>query len=120
MTSPILDGVTLLEEEVGAGGWRARLRVEPSSRLFEGHFDGEPILPGIAQLALVRHGLRVLGGDGMALAALPSVRFRRPVRPGDLLEVAVAVPGADGLSRFELHVEGEVAAAGVAEGGTVG
>ncbi|HET6898733.1 MAG TPA: hypothetical protein VFK70_10305, partial [Vicinamibacteria bacterium] len=61
MTTPVFDGLTIVEEAVDAAGWRARLRVEPSSRAFAGHFDGEPILPGVAALLIVRHALREVG-----------------------------------------------------------
>lgn len=112
MTSVIFHGLTILEEALGPPGWRARLRVEPSSRAFAGHFDGEPILPGIAHLVIVRHALRSMGGA--ALAALSAVRFRRIVRPDDVLDVVVAAPDPEGLCRFDVRVEDMLAASGVA------
>ena len=111
MTTPVFDGLTIVEEAVDASGWRARLRVERSSRAFAGHFDGEPILPGVASLLVVRHALREMG---LALLALPAVRFRHAVAPGDLLEVSTARPGADGQCRFEVKVRGVLAVTGVA------
>ena len=113
VTPPMPEGLTLVEEALGAEGWRARVRVEASCPLFDGHFDGAPILPGIAQLALVRRGLAVLAGLGMA--GLPSVRFRRPIRPGDVLDVLVARPDADGRLRFEVRAGPELAGGGVAQ-----
>jgi 3-hydroxymyristoyl/3-hydroxydecanoyl-(acyl carrier protein) dehydratase len=110
----IFDGLTVIDEAVDATGWRARLRVEASSRAFAGHFDGEPILPGIAHLVIVRHALRAMGGKAARLRELPSVRFRRAVRPGDVLEVAVAAPDGEGRARFDVRVGGTVAVSGVA------
>jgi 3-hydroxyacyl-[acyl-carrier-protein] dehydratase len=114
MATPVFDGLTIVEEAVDAGGWRARVRVERSSRTFTGHFDGEPILPGVASLLVVRHALRQLG---FALEALPSVRFRQPVGPGDVLDVSAARPDADGQCRFEMKIGRAVAVSGVARGG---
>lgn len=111
MTSAIFDGLAVLEEAVEPAGWRARLRVEPSSRAFQGHFEGEPILPGVAHLVIVRHALRVMGGA--TLRGVPWVRFRRVVRPGDVLDVVVTAPDAEGRVRFDVHVESELAATGV-------
>jgi len=113
MTTPVFDGLTIVEEAVDAAGWRARLRVERSSPAFAGHFDGEPILPGVASLLVVRHALREMG---LALLALPSVRFRHAVGPGDLLEVSAARPGADGQCRFEVKIGRVLAVTGVARG----
>jgi 3-hydroxyacyl-[acyl-carrier-protein] dehydratase len=117
MATPVFDGLTIVEEAVDAAGWRARLRVETSSRAFAGHFEGQPILPGVAYLVIVRHALRAMGGATTTLQALPSVRFRHAVRPGDVLEVSAARPDAEGQSRFEVKVEGTLAVSGVARGG---
>jgi 3-hydroxyacyl-[acyl-carrier-protein] dehydratase len=114
VATEIFDGLTVVQEAVDAAGWRARLRVETSSRAFAGHFEGQPILPGVAYLVIVRHALRAMGGT---LQALPSVRFRQAVRPGDVLEVTAARPDAEGQSRFEVKVEGALAVSGVARAG---
>ena len=120
MATDIFDGLTVVQEAVDAAGWRARLRVEPSSRAFTGHFDGQPILPGVAHLVIVRHALRALGGASATLRALPSVRFRHVVRPGDVLEVSVAPPDAEGRCRFDVRIEDTLAVTGVARSGRDG
>jgi 3-hydroxymyristoyl/3-hydroxydecanoyl-(acyl carrier protein) dehydratase len=109
-----------VQEAVDAAGWRARFRVEPSSRAFTGHFEGQPILPGVAHLVIVRHALRAMDGAAATLRALPSVRFRHPVRPGDVLDVSVTRPDAVGECRFEVKVAGTPAVTGVARGGPDG
>ena len=106
----------MLEETVEGGCWSARLRVEPSSRAFAGHFEGAPILPGVAHLVVVAHALRALG---TSLRELPWVRFRHAVAPGDLLDVRVSAE-AEGRFRFDVHVAGTLAASGVASGTSAG
>jgi 3-hydroxymyristoyl/3-hydroxydecanoyl-(acyl carrier protein) dehydratase len=118
VTTGIFDGLTVLEETVDERGWRARLRVEPSSRAFAGHFEGAPILPGIAHLVVVAHALRAMGGVAAGLRELPSVRFRHVIRPGDVIHV-VASPEAGGRCRFEVRVGETLAVAGVAGSGAV-
>jgi 3-hydroxymyristoyl/3-hydroxydecanoyl-(acyl carrier protein) dehydratase len=112
VTSAIPAGLTVLEEAVGPAGWRARLRVEASGPAFEGHFEGDPILPGIAHLVVVRHALRALRGEGAAVRELSAVRFRRLVRPGAVLEMTVGSPDALGACRFEVHAGHAVVASG--------
>jgi 3-hydroxymyristoyl/3-hydroxydecanoyl-(acyl carrier protein) dehydratase len=106
-----------VQEAVDAAGWRARVRVEASSRAFAGHFEGQPILPGVAHLVIVRHALRAMEGASATLRTLPSVRFRHVVRPGDVLEASVTRPDAAGQCRFEITVAGTVAVTGMAGGG---
>jgi 3-hydroxymyristoyl/3-hydroxydecanoyl-(acyl carrier protein) dehydratase len=78
--------------------------------LFEGHFPGRPILPGIAELALVAAALSPAGATG-DLSAIPFVRFRGLVLPGDVLEIE-ASPRGEGDIRFEARRAGAVVANG--------
>lgn len=58
-----------------------------------GHFPGRPIVPGVVLLDTIFAHL------GLAPTALRSVRFTRPVRPGDILAIAVE------NHRFTAHVD---------------
>jgi 3-hydroxymyristoyl/3-hydroxydecanoyl-(acyl carrier protein) dehydratase len=82
------------------------VEIPASSPLFEGHFPGHPILPGIAQLALVESAL------GAPLTEVRAVKLRRPVGPGEVLELSLGEPDGDGWTRFELRREGEAVSSG--------
>jgi 3-hydroxymyristoyl/3-hydroxydecanoyl-(acyl carrier protein) dehydratase len=88
-------------EETGRGRL-FRVAVPAGSRLFEGHFPGQPILPGVAHLALVEAAL------GAGLAELRSLKLRKPVEPGAALELLLGELGEDGAVRFEIRGEGPV------------
>ncbi|HET8946140.1 MAG TPA: hypothetical protein VFQ07_04090, partial [Candidatus Polarisedimenticolia bacterium] len=61
------------------------LAIPDSGPLFEGHFPGRPILPGIVLLHLALRA-RSSGEAGMP-AGIEMLRFRRLVLPGERLEV---------------------------------
>jgi len=86
------------------------IAVPADGPLFEGHFPGRPILPGIAELLLIARALAP-GGDASSVSAIPFVRFRGLVLPADLLEVEAVPRGEDGV-RFEARRSGEVVANG--------
>jgi 3-hydroxymyristoyl/3-hydroxydecanoyl-(acyl carrier protein) dehydratase len=109
---PPHEGLTLLESSGEAGTYRIRLRLEPDSPVLAGHFPGHPILPGIAHLGLALDAARALEERALTLAALRGVRFRRPVRPGDVVDLVVARGAAPGDVRFELRSAEEVASSG--------
>jgi 3-hydroxymyristoyl/3-hydroxydecanoyl-(acyl carrier protein) dehydratase len=88
----------------------AAIAVPADGPLFEGHFPGRPILPGITQLALVAAAVAP-GGRADEVSSIPFARFRGLVRPADRLDVS-AVPRNGGGVRFEVGRAGELVANG--------
>ncbi|MBX7193496.1 MAG: hypothetical protein K1X94_15680 [Sandaracinaceae bacterium] len=75
------------------------LRVEVPTDLvfFEGHFEGNPMLPGVAQvLALVdgeaRRSFPAL--EGLGARRMSRLKFQATIRPGDALELGLALESA--------------------------
>lgn len=99
----------------GAGFVRisdTRFRLDPASRIFDGHFEGAPILPGVAHIALALEVCRRKPSGRIMLAGIRELRFLRPLGPGDEVEVAISPGTAGGSIRFEIHAGGEVASTG--------
>ncbi len=91
-------------------GWLLTVRIPETSPLFTGHFPGHPILPGVAQLALVTRALADWRGPGTTLAGVRSLKLRQPVRPGDILAVRLsprAEDAEDGSVSFVIERDGE-------------
>lgn len=72
--------------------WHVRAD-EPAA---DGHFPGNPIIPGAV---LLREILRRLAPDGAAFCCeIRSARFFHPVRPGDRLTMRWEAPAAGDIS----------------------
>jgi 3-hydroxyacyl-[acyl-carrier-protein] dehydratase len=82
-----------------------RIEIPEGSPFFSGHFPGHPILPGIVQLALAF--------PGAALSEIRSLKLRRPVVPGDRLDLSTGGPGPDGTARFEIRSGEETVSQGI-------
>jgi len=79
-------------------GAHARFTLRPDAPFLAGHFPGHPIMPGVLIVeALAQTGaLAVLAeeenrGKLALFAGIERARFRRPVRPGDTLDLEVAL-----------------------------
>jgi 3-hydroxyacyl-[acyl-carrier-protein] dehydratase len=90
--------VDVVDEIAFAKHIEARWRITGDEFFLQGHFPGNPIVPGVLQLeALAQAGALTLLGDEryagkLALfAGVEKVRFRRVVRPGDELLLVVDV-----------------------------
>ena len=94
----------------------ARATLDGHSRFFDGHFPGQPVVPGIALVGMVEAALRARF-PGARLAGLRRVKFRQMADQGGAFDVAIALP-APGTTRadlrFEVRLEGQVLADGVA------
>jgi 3-hydroxyacyl-[acyl-carrier-protein] dehydratase len=97
------------------------LHIAPDHPAFEGHFPGAPIVPGVVLLDAAVHAalemFRATGnGNGVAepdsagLCSVASVKFLRPVGPGEVL--TVFVDSTAGGARFEFSCRGAKVAAG--------
>lgn len=85
------------------GAVTARVDVPETSRWFDGHFPGKPILPGIAQLALVMEVLKKALGPETAATRFSRVRFKQLIRPGDRLALDIR-PKPDDARSFAFRI----------------
>ncbi len=73
--------------------------VTTNEQFFQGHFPGQPIMPGVLLLevmaqvggVLARKSAMGKGHPTVFLTGIEKAKFRRPVVPGDQLRVEVAV-----------------------------
>ena len=66
---------------------RAVIQVPAASPWFDGHFPGEPVLPGLAQISMVFDVIRKCLKANGGYLNVSRVRFKRIIRPEDRLEV---------------------------------
>lgn len=96
--------------------------VTANEEFFQGHFPGQPVMPG----ALILEAMAQVGGVAMLysdefrgqlamFAGMDRVKFRKPVVPGDQLKMTAEViklRGSMGKIWAEAYVDGQIAAEG--------
>jgi 3-hydroxymyristoyl/3-hydroxydecanoyl-(acyl carrier protein) dehydratase len=92
----------------------ADVEVMPDSPWFSGHFPGDPILPGIAQLAMVFDVIDQLSDQNLKISGIRNVKFKQIIKPNDNLRI-IATPRKENATSFSFRVivKGEVACSGI-------
>ena len=110
----MIDEITALEEGVSCA---SRKFVDPQDPVFQGHFPGSPVMPGVlivenmAQTACFLLSRQEAGSTGVpVLAKINKCNFNKMVLPGDTLETQVTLTRQ--LEKFsifaaESHVDGK-------------
>ncbi|MCI8969996.1 MAG: 3-hydroxyacyl-ACP dehydratase FabZ [Oscillibacter sp.] len=105
---------------------RAAFYVDPDREIFNGHFPGEPVLPGVYSVECMAQAADLLllsmeryAGKVPLFLGIDKVRFRRKILPGDTIEIraallservekAIATCSAEIYDHEELAASGEV------------
>ncbi|MFZ0614146.1 MAG: FabA/FabZ family ACP-dehydratase [Desulfobacterales bacterium] len=87
--------------------------VSPESLWFAGHFPGDPVLPGVAQLGMAYDTVCKARPGLFKLIGFSRVKFKKIIRPLDRLKIHV-MPKRDkeGVFSFRILVGDDIACSG--------
>jgi 3-hydroxyacyl-[acyl-carrier-protein] dehydratase len=100
---------------------RAIKCVSANEPFFQGHFPGRPLMPGVLQIEAMAQASAVLMSktlnvdpavSGIMFMSVEAAKFRRPVRPGDVLNMTVEVlMGRRNIYKFSgrAEIDGQLA-----------
>jgi 3-hydroxyacyl-[acyl-carrier-protein] dehydratase len=101
----------IVELDLGSRSIRTQATVPVSSTIFEGHFPGFPLMPGVLLLESMAQtsGWLIIGITGFTrmpfLAAFSQAKLRAFVKPGDTLELSAAlVHEGSGFARTKAEI----------------
>ena len=112
----LLDHITVVVPFVRAVGYK---NLTANEAFFQGHFPGGPLMPGVYMIEALAQlgGTLILGQDDFmrriaVLAGIDKAKFRRPVVPGDRLDMevnALRLRPTAGWVKGEARVDGKLA-----------
>ena len=94
--------------------YRCSMVFDPAFTGFEGHFEGNPIVPGVCLIEAARVIAEEVVGARLKTLRIAQCRFRRPIFAGETAAVTLKVadaptPGVRNV-RGDFRVEGAVSA----------
>ena len=89
------------------------VKIAGNSPWFSGHFPDDPILPGIAQLDMVVAVISQHGNENLWIKKLSRIKFKKLIRPGDLLSIQADYNQKKNNYSFRITVDGQDACTGV-------
>ena len=105
--------------DTSSGAILAEVCAKAGSPWFSGHFPKEPILPGIAMLAMVTDTIthhEAAKGRRIRISAIRRVRFKLPVRPDESLRISLSLSDQEGefFYHFRIELDGKTVCTGIA------
>ncbi len=112
----LVDRITHFEMGKRATGYK---NLSMNEQFFQGHFPGQPLMPGVYMIEALAQlgGTIILGPDDFLrrtafLTGIDKAKFRRPVTPGDRLDMETTLLRARsnmGWVKAEAKVDGRLA-----------
>ena len=99
----------ILYETVQADPGGATVRLLPGSPVYQGHFPGYPITPGVCLVQIALELIGEMAGQA-GLVAAKNIKFTSPVIPEEGMELRFNLSGMDGNWSVEVY-NGEVLSA---------
>jgi 3-hydroxymyristoyl/3-hydroxydecanoyl-(acyl carrier protein) dehydratase len=112
---PVSDMPNIAGREIGVDEARFDLELNPDLRWFDGHFPGQPILPGVAQLHIASSLAEEAWGIVATGSEMSRIKFRHIMQPGDIVTLMLVRNGTDRLD-FRYLQGDEVMASGAIKG----
>ena len=95
------------------GGRAGPFVIEADDPCLDGHFPGNPLIPGVVVLDLAARALDGMHGAPVEIRGITQVKFASPLRPGEPLIIEFQVQAHAHTASFRCACGGRLIAEGV-------
>lgn len=78
-------------EEISGGKWSSEISINKNSLVFEGHFPGQPVLPGVFMLEIIASFLSEITGGSRKLIEGENIKFLSVLDPRADAEITASM-----------------------------
>lgn len=97
------DFYTILNRDASNGSVRAKISINRAHKIFDGHFPGLPIVPGVCMMQIIREIMEVTTDKPLSIAGADNIKFLAVINPDQNTEVDVSITYTDDGGTFNLN-----------------
>lgn len=101
------DFFTLNGLQVSGADIAATIIIDPAHKIFEGHFPGQPVVPGVCQMQMLKEIMEMVTEKKLDVVKAYDMKFLAVIDPSKNSQVSVSIKYAEDPSG-ELQVTGSL------------
>lgn len=86
-----------------------RIKINPSHDIFKGHFPGNPIMPGVMMMQVVKELIQTVVAKNLQMVKCSNVKFMNIVNPdvNSILDLQLKIDEVDGMFKAKTTLQYE-------------
>ena len=89
------DFYAIISRDASGGAVRAKISINRAHKIFDGHFPGLPIVPGVCMMQIIREIMEVTTERSLSIAGAENMKFLAVINPDQNHEVDVSITYTD-------------------------
>jgi len=89
------DFYAIISRDASGGAVRAKISINRAHKIFDGHFPGLPIVPGVCMMQIIREIMEVTSERSLSIAGAENMKFLAVINPDQNHEVDVSITYTD-------------------------
>ena|SRR5688572_18854494 len=97
------DFYTIVSNSASGGSVRARISINKAHKIFDGHFPGLPIVPGVCMMQIIREIMEVTTERSLMIVSADNMKFLSVINPDHNQEVDVSITYSQDSGTFTVN-----------------
>ena len=97
------DFYTIMNRDASDSTVRAKIFINRRHKIFEGHFPGLPIVPGVCMMQIIREIMEVTTERSLMISGADNMKFLSVINPDQNPEVDVSITYSEDSGTFNLN-----------------
>jgi 3-hydroxyacyl-[acyl-carrier-protein] dehydratase len=97
------DFYTIVNRDASDSTVRAKIFINRTHKIFEGHFPGLPIVPGVCMMQIIREIMEVATEKSLMITGADNMKFLSVINPDQNPEVDVSITYSEDSGTFNVN-----------------